>query len=34
LFQYLGSPGQPVTGFTNGDVCATTKFLQSQQCRG
>jgi hypothetical protein len=33
LFQHLGGPGQPVTGFTDGDVCATTKFLQSQQCR-
>ena len=31
LFQHLGSPGQPITRFTDGDVCATTKFLWSRQ---
>ena len=28
LFQHLGSSGQPVTGFTDGDVCQATKFPQ------
>ena len=26
LFQHLRGPGQPVTRFTDGDVCATSKF--------
>lgn len=31
LFQHLGSPGQSVAGFTDGDVCATVKSLWSRQ---
>ena len=31
LFQHLGSPGQPVTRFTDGYVWTTAKFLQPQQ---
>lgn len=26
LFQHFGGPGQPVTGFTDGDVCTITEF--------
>ena len=29
LFQHLGGPGQPITRFTNRDVCATAKLPQS-----
>ena len=29
LFQHLGCPGQPVTRFTDRDVCATAKLAQS-----
>ena len=31
LFQHLGGPSQPVTRFTNRNVCATPKFPKSQR---
>ena len=33
LFQHFGGPGQPITRFTDGDVCTTTKLLQSVERR-
>ena len=33
LFQHFGGPGQPITRFTDGDVCTITKLLQSVERR-